>query len=515
MLNLVRDPGTTIQASLRQAVVQAIAEGRLATGQKLPPSRRWATQLGIARNTVTAVLDDLVARGYLVSAERRGYFVAGHPGAEGDPLPPPPPPPVPAAAADTHDTGDADAPAVDQDPAAGPVWIQRFTMQPGRLRNIEKPRDWQRYPYPFIYGQVDQDLFPIAVWRQCSRDALGRSAVNYWAADQIVDDDPLLIEQIRRHILPARGIYARADEILITLGSQHGLYLLSRLLVRPADVVGIEDPGYPDARNIFALAEGSVRLLPVDDGGIDPDGTALDGVTLAVVTPSYHCPTMVTMPQPSQRALLARAIRDDMLLIEDDYEGETRFEADARSLKSMDRTGRVIYLGSLSKVLAPGVRLGFMVGAAPLIAEARALRRLMHRTAPLNNQRTAAIFLAEGHYQGLVRTLRVSMKQRWDVATRAVDLHIPDVVRPPSTGGSSIWLRLPDGLAETGLGDAARRRGVLFESGQAFFAAPPPGHDHIRLGLSSIGPDRIGEGVQRLAAALAEAQRAARPGQGS
>ncbi|MFD0390849.1 hypothetical protein ACFQ4K_28360 [Tistrella bauzanensis] len=112
------------------------------------------------------------------------------------------------------------------------------------------------------------------------------------------------------------------------------------------------------------------------------------------------------------------------------------------------------------------MRLGFMVGAAPLIAEARALRRLMHRTAPLNNQRTAAIFLAEGHYQGLVRTLRVSMKQRWDVATRAVDLHIPDVVRPPSTGGSSIWLRLPDGLAETGLGDAARRRGCCSKAGR-------------------------------------------------
>ena len=473
-----RESGQTIQGALRQSIIGAIGDGRLSAGQQMPPSRALAEQVGVARNTIIAVYEELVARGYLVSTQRRGYFVEN----------------------------DASRLAVNENVAGAPArsqtaWQDRFAIAPADWRNISKPTNWQDYRYPFIYGQVDPELFPIAVWRACSRDALGRSAVNYWAADHAIDDDPLLIEQICRQILPQHGVFARPEEVLVTLGSQHGLYLLSQLLVRPGETVGIEDPGYTDARNIFALSRGQVRNIPVDGEGLRL-GPWLEGLRYLVVTPAHQCPTMVTMPNARRQALLDWAAAADAVLIEDDYEGETRFEANMPALKSMDRDGRVIYLGTLSKVLAPGVRIGFMVAPEPVVREARALRRLMHRCAPLNNQRTAAIFLAEGHCQGLTRTLRNALRERWEAVCAATAADLPDFHRSQSSGGSSIWLRCPTDIDPQALLAEARRHGVLFEPGDPFFADAPPG-GHIRLGLSSIPAGRIPDGIRALAAAVA------------
>ncbi|MBP7064138.1 PLP-dependent aminotransferase family protein [Ferrovibrio sp.] len=474
-----REAGQTIQGALRQSIISAIGAGRLAAGQRMPPSRALAERMGVARNTIIAVYEELVARGYLISTERRGYFVEDQAGKLA----------VNENAERTETRSQTD-------------WNDRFATMPAAWRHISKPTNWQDYRFPFIYGQVDPELFPVAVWRTCSRDAMGRSAVNYWAADQAMDDDPLLIEQICRQILPQHGVFARPEEVLVTLGSQHGLYLLSQLLVKPGELVGIEEPGYTDARNIFALSRGQVRGVPVDAGGMRL-GPWLQGLRYAVVTPAHQCPTMVTMPNDRRQALLKWAGAADAVLIEDDYEGETRFEANMPALKSMDRDGRVIYLGTLSKVLAPGVRIGFMVAPEAVIREARALRRLMHRSAPLNNQRTAAIFLAEGHCQGLVRSLRHALKERWETICAAVAVALPDFPRSPSIGGSSIWLTCPADINPQHLLLKARERGVLFEPGEPFFATPP-GEQHFRLGFSSIPASRINEGVQALAAAVAD-----------
>lgn len=473
VLQFARQEGQPLQASLRQSLIGAISEGRIMQGQRLPPSRTLARQIGIARNTVTAVYEDLVTRGYLVSVERRGYFV--------------------------ENGGDAAQAPCDAtvDDAGGIAWDRHLKLDPAAARNIEKPKDWQRFAYPFVYGQVDPALFPIGVWRSCSRDALGRSAVDYWAADRAVEDDELLIEQICRHILPQRGVFARPDEVMVTLGSQHGLYILSRLLVDEASVVAVEDPGYPDVRNILEMVGARLHHVPVDDDGFRVD-EAPASASLAVVTPAYQCPTMVTLSPDRRAALMEWAEAGDRLIVEDDYEGETRFSTTLPALKAMDRSGRVIYLGTLSKVLAPGVRIGYMVAPAPLIRQAKALRRLMHRSAPLNNQRTAAIFLSEGHYLGLVRTLRGSLAQRWNLLTAAIDRHLPGFERPASHGGSSIWLRCPPGVDAQALYHRAMAKGVLVELGDPFFPQGDGGR-HIRLGISSIDETRIDEGVRRLA----------------
>jgi len=473
-----REEGSSIQAWLRHSLINAISEGRLRPGQKMPPTRNFAQYVGVSRNTITAVYEDLVVKDYLTARERLGYFVSAddrkflpqQSNVVALPLP---------ARASTLE------------------WGARFNLRPSRMRDIVKPDNWQSYRYPFLYGQVDPNLFPISAWRACSRDALGRSATDYWSADRALEDDPLLIEQLCKYVLPQRGIFARPDEVMITLGTQQGLYILGQLFSRPNGKVAVEAPSYPDACNIFTAAGSELVELPIDDEGIVLDRSLAD-VSFLLATPTYHCPTMVTMSPARRESLLRQAHDEDFLIIEDDYEGETAAAGAPPALKSADRDGRVLYLGTMSKVLSPGVRVGYLVAPAPVVEEAKALRRLMHRSAPLNNQRTAAIFLTEGYYLSLVKTLRTTLFNRWQQICTSVARHLPDFERTPSQGGSSVWLSCPADINNLDLIAAAARREVLIENGDPFVHVDQAGR-FIRLGISSIDVELIDAGIEAIA----------------
>lgn len=388
----------SLQAQIREMLTGAILDGRLPTGVALPSTRELAQQLGVARNTVALAYELLVDEGYLVTRNRSGHYVN---------------PEIVA--------GRAAAPAAPP-PSALPEagWAARIRHPVARQRNIVKPRDWQRYPFPFLYGQIDPALLPIPGWRECSLQALSGAEVRGWAGDLIDSDDALLIEQIQTRLLARRGVFASADEILVTVGAQHALFLIATLLVSPATTVGVEDPGYPDSRNIMAARTPSVVALPLDASGLAPS-PGLDACDYVVLTPSHQCPTNVTMPLERRESLLAWAQRRDRVLIEDDYEMEIGLEGRAQpALKSLDRSGRVIYVGSLSKTLAPGIRMGYIVAHRDLIREARAMRRLMLRHPAANNQRSAALFLAMGYHDALLRRLRRACAERSEADRKSV-----------------------------------------------------------------------------------------------
>lgn len=467
-----RGSSEPLQRQLRRGLIGAIHAGRLRPGQRMLSSRAMAEQLGLARNTVTAVYDELIARGYLETLPRRGCFVAVQ-----TPVDTPATPP-----ADSLD------------------WQERLRLFPSAYKHIDKPRDWRSARYPFIFGEVDRSLFPVEAWRDALRHTLGREALDWWSADQAVEDDPMLVEQIRSRILPERGIYARPEEILVTFGAQQGFYLLARLLSGPGRRVGCEMPGYPDSRFIFSASGAEIAPLTVDgEGARIPPGAGLD---LAVLTPGAHCPSLTVMSEARRAEILDVAQRDDILIVEDDHDGLVTLSGKP-SLKSQDRAGRVIHLGSLSKVLAPGVRLGYMVAPEPVVREARWLRRLIHRFMPLNNQRTAAVFLAEGHFLALTRNLRASHAERWSAARDALPGALPGF-RPPEPfhGGPSLWLECPPGMDAHALRRAAWDHGVAVEDGDPFVPPALAGR-FIRLGLSVIPTADIAPGLAALGAAAA------------
>lgn len=478
LLKLQPRAAASLQSQLRAQLIAAIGAGQLPARRPLPSSRALAAQLRIARNTVTSVYQQLADDGYLIARRRRGYF----------PNPEALPPQARAAAA--------------QPAGAAPDWQALLRFFPSRQRHICKEADWQRYPFPFVYGQLDPALFPVAHWRaSCQRVLAGGAALD-WAQDLITRDDPLLLEQIRDKVLPLRGIWTSADQILITIGAQHALYLLADLLIDAHTVLGVENPGYPDARHIFAQRTPRLRPLALDGQGLAP-GAALTGCRCIYTTPSHQSPTTVTMPVERRVQLLRQAEADDFLIIEDDYETEVSFSGLPNpALKSLDRSGRVIYVGSLSKSLAPGLRLGYIVAPAGLIEELRALRRLMIRHPTAFIERSFAQFLVLGYYDRFNRRLAAAYRERAAVMIEALARHLPGVRHPPVTGGSSLWLEGPAWLDTRRLAERAREVGVLLEPGEVHFAEAAPPRHYFRLGFASIAAPAIEEGIRRLGTLL-------------
>ncbi|MBT3557297.1 MAG: PLP-dependent aminotransferase family protein [Rhodospirillales bacterium] len=482
IFHLKRDGTSSIQAELRQQLVAGILGGQIPTGEPLPSSRLLAKRLSISRNTVSIVYQALVDDGYLLSMERRGFFVN---------------PDIRDASMTARSANNGSVSESSAAPSANaPDWPSMFQVLPSAQRNINRPSDWQSYPYPFIYGQVDKDLFPIVEWRECSRQALGRKGLDAWAADSYNSDDPLLIEQIRTRLLPRRGIMADEDEILVTLGAQNALYLLSSLLVRPGVKVAMEEPGYQAARNAFLLKSNDLQSMPLDQEGLIVD-ERLNDCSFVYVTPSHHYPSTVTMSLARRRALLDAATDYGFVIIEDDYEFETNYLSEPiPALKSLDRDDRVIYVGSLSKSLFPGLRLGYMVGPRQLISEVRALRRLMLHHPPNNNQRTAALFMALGYHDTLIKRLHKVYRERWQKMGEALEKHLPNSSDVPSFGGTSYWVRGPKGLDSEELAARALEKGVVIEPGHMTFARTRPPKNFFRLAFSSISAEKIEPGIK-------------------
>ncbi|MDE2251133.1 MAG: PLP-dependent aminotransferase family protein [Gammaproteobacteria bacterium] len=488
LFRLRGDAALTMQAQLRAQIIAAIGDGRIPADQPLPSSRDLAGQLGIARNTVVIVYQQLADDGYLIARPRHGNF------------------PNPARAGPHRAAAPPPAPAADAAERERLDWPARMRLHPSRQRNISKAADWARYEFPFIYGQFDPSLFPAAEWRACCQQALAGASALDWAQDLITRDDAGLLEQIRDKVLPLRGVWANTDEIILTIGAQQAIYLLADLLFDETTEVGIENPGYPDARNIFSLRTARLRPLALDGHGLRVD-ESLRGCRFVYATPSHQSPTTITMPLERRLGLLRRAEADDFLIIEDDYESETSHAGLPNpALKSLDRAGRVIYVGSLSKTLAPGLRLGYIVAPGPVIAELRALRRLMVRHPAAFIQRSFAQFLALGHYDTLNRRLAVEQRERATALAAALAAFAPELHHPAATGGSSFWIEGPAWLDARRLAADAQAEGVLIEAGDVHFFEDNPPLNCFRLGISSIPAARIREGVRRLAL-LIERQR--------
>lgn len=468
----------TLQRQLQQIVASAILSGRYLPGEKMPSSRKLAAHLGISRITVTLAYNELVADDYLAAADRSGYFISDT--APVSPLPDLQP----------HLKGDK----VDWQN----VIQNDFTGNP----LVEKHRDWRAYPFPFIYGQADPELFNHSSWRLCAHQALGRKEFDSLTSDYAEEDDPELISFIMRHTLPRRGILARPEQILVTMGAQNALWSAAQILLSANSNVAFEDPGYPGLRDILSHSHCHQYPIPVDSDGLPPD-LLPPQTDVVFTTPSHQCPTTITMPMARRHAMLQLARERGFMIVEDDYEFEMSFLKPATpALKSLDEDGRVIYVGSFSKSLFPGLRLGYIVASEPFIRQVRALRAAVLRHPPGHTQRTTAYFLARGHYDAMVKQMRDIFHKRRNVMAEALATTGLSIQGSASFGGSSFWVKAPEHIDTAQLAIILRAQGVLVEPGSPFFADRDAPNNYMRIAYSSIMASKIPEGIARIDRAI-------------
>lgn len=464
----------SLTMQLVASLIDAIDTKQIPEGVRLPSSRAIADSLNISRNTAIAAINALVEQGYLVARDRSGIFVAS------------------SGATPRRSPVDEPAELFNWDSRLG------LTAVPMAMATRVEPSS---IAYNFKYGQFDLSTFPTNHWRQCERSASGVTEIAEWGRDAFDRDDLSLVESLRRHVLPNHGIWAEPDEILVTLGGQEGRYLAAQLLSRRGVTVGYENPGLPDIKAILETTSSRQVALPVDSDGVCLSAE-LKQCDVAFVMPGHHCPTTAVMSAERRAALLQLAKRRDMILVEDTYETELlSYGKTAPSVKSIDTEGRVIHIGSLSKSVAPGLRVGFVVASPVVIRELRSIRRLVHRHPPGNIQRALAMFIDRGYYHSYIRQVSKTSSERAHVFARSLARWLPDAKVNHCDGAASFWIELPPDVDATALSIEMETQSVLIESGERFFMDRSR-KNFLRMAVSQIPTERIDSGVKRVARSI-------------
>ncbi len=478
---LDRDSRRPLQTQIRETIVASILSSQALPGVLMPSTRKLAEHLGVARMTVTLAYQELVDQGFLETQNRSGFFVAN------------------SGAVPRLPVGDAIAPI-----ANCSVWTNVLSESLSTRRRIVKPKNWRSLPYPFVFGEMDTTIFNHTAWRECARQALGRRDFDMMASNEATDD-PLLVNYILSRTLPRRGITASPDQLLITVGAQNAIWLAIELLTRSPLKAVCENPGYPDTLQALRWCGAEVTTVDVDQHGLPPESIPI-GTRAVFVTPSHHAPTGATMSRARRAQLLELARNRDFVIVEDDYEFEMSFiEPPSPALKAIDKDQRVLYAGSFSKALFPGLRLGYLVGPEKVIAEARELRSLMLRHPPGHLQRTAAYFLAQGHYDLLIRDMRRKFAKRRAAVVEAIGKTELEIAGAAQFGGTSLWVKVPDGLNTEIIAKDLLDVGVVIEPGAPFFSGSDPPTEYFRLGYSSIPVEKIAEGVRLISEKVSDA----------
>jgi GntR family transcriptional regulator/MocR family aminotransferase len=443
-----------VRRRLHEQLREAVATGRLAPGVQLPASRALAERLGLSRNTVMAVYDLLLSEGLIVARPGAGVFVA------------------------------AQAPPADETPS-------RRTTAPD---------------VPILYnlrpGRPDTASFPYDIWGRLTGRALrqfSRATTTY----REPAGHPSLREAIAGHLSFTRAIACTPRDVIVTVGAQQAFDLLARTLLTPERrVVAVEDPGYPAAREAFAAAGARIHPVRVDAEGLVVDELPNDAAVVCV-TPSQQFPTGVPMSPRRRAALLAFAAERGAIVVEDDYGGEFRFDdPPLDALRTLNRDGRVFYVGTFSQSLLPALRIGFIVAPEQDRDALAAARERSDWHGPAIEHATLAAFIGEGHLARHVRRMRKVYAERRAALLRALEVHCGDRLTPlPAAAGLHVAALPRAPMDVEAVAARAARLGVAVET-LAGFALRRPAPSGLVLGFGQIDVARIDPAIARLAEAI-------------
>ena len=470
-----------IESYLRQGILS----GSLAADTRLPASRQLAHDLGVNRLTVENAYSELEIDGLIYSKMGSGTYVL--PVNSLLPLP-------------------KDSPG-----APWPLWQQSIGLQSkrnGRKSSEKISARADRFPEPISFGSGigDAHLFPAEDFRKVLQTVMRRDGIA--ALDYGEPNGHAPLRETITHILASQGLQTRSDNVLITAGSQQALSLVSQLLLKPGDVILLESPTYSGALDLFRALHFEVVGIPVDNQGMQVEGLEKllqqHHPKLIYTIPNFHNPTGTCLSNSRRRELIILADRYNIPILEDDFVGDLRYEGRTQpALKALDPGGRVIYVSTFSKILMPGLRVGFLVAEGPIYHALVNFKRVNDLATSTLVQRALEAYVTVGRYQSPLRRSCQMFRKRRDVMLSAIKRYLPAKIRlDPPQGGMFIWLQLPQNVSSEELLPFAWEEGVVFASGNEFFPDGSSGKNWLRLNFVAQPSEQIEEGIKRLGKAI-------------
>lgn len=471
-----RENETSLFQQIYEGLRQAILSNRLQVGVRLPSSRLLAKELKVARNTVMAVYDQLIAEGYLQGKSRTGTFVAEN---------------IPVELLETR---------IAQTPAKSTVLRQIAK----RGRSFRETSFWftsiHDAPRAFQMGFSAIDEFPIEIWARITSRRLRtmpRKLLDYCETNGY----PPLREEIAKYLTASRGVRCESSQVIIVAGSQQGLDLIARVLLDQGDEVWIEDPKYNGAEGALLGAGAKLIHVPVDSEGLSiKQGKQLSkNPRLAYITPSHQFPLGVVMSLSRRLELLEWANKNSAWIVEDDYDSELRYDGKPlMTLQGLDNDNRVIYVGTFSKVLFPSLRLGYLVVPPDLVEDFTNVLSFTMFHAPMIEQVVLTDFIREGHFGRHIRRMRKLYAERQKVLRTAIKENLDEYLEAEKDGaGMHLIAWLKNGLNDQVIAKKALEYGV-YTPPLSFYCNDVKLRDAIILGYTGISPTEILTGVQRL-----------------
>jgi DNA-binding transcriptional MocR family regulator len=481
---------------IRAHIRDAIVEGSLAPGIRLPPERQLATMLSVSRATVMRAYQELVADGLIQAAPSRGTVVA--------------------RLEEQPEAGAPMPPATDRSWMLGLPPLTVLGSDAGLLREIVGTLGRDDL-ISLATSAPPEDLVPVAEIARALDGALaeqGGRLLSYCPVDGAPELRDLLVDRMR-----AAGALASGDSVIVLSGSTQGLALASRVLIEPGDEVVVEAPTYIGTVQTFELARARLIGVPVDADGIRTDALedvlARRRIRLMVLQPNFHNPTGASLSPARRERVLWLARRYGVPILEDDAYGALYHDPPAPgSLKQLDRHGLVIYLSSFSKTLAPGLRVAWMCAPEPVVGRIALAKQFSDLNTNMLGQAVAGRLLSSGGYDANLDRLRGAVGDRMRLLLSELD-GMPDVLERDldPRGGLHVWCRLRVGDAQTAAA-ASAQAGVAILSGMAFYPRGmqgTAGRDRVRLSLPVSASDSIAEGSRRLHGALRHLPRRVEP----
>jgi GntR family transcriptional regulator/MocR family aminotransferase len=445
-----------------------IVEGRLAAGERLPSTRDLATQLGVSRKTTLDVFERLTTEGYLRSRPGDGTFVA-----EG------------LIRVPTHP-----ADAMKHQARTQAIW----SSMPVQL---SMPRHDVPYPFDFLGGVTDKRLFPFDTWRRCINHAVRLQARGRGQYRDPAGEQELRLA-VSRYLAFSRAVASNWQDVIVTQGAQQAIDLIARVVLRPGDVVAVEEPGYPPARAAFAAAGAKIVGVAVDDQGLIVEQLPKKA-RLVYVTPSHQFPLGMPMSLERRVALLEWAQRQGAVIIEDDYDGEFRFEGrPVEPLKSLDRAGLVAYVGTFSKTIFPELRVGYVVPPASLNEALQKAKQISDWHSCSLTQAALAKFMLDGDFAKHLRRMHKHYEDRRRTLVSALQNELGEWFEPRiPAAGIHMTARLKGSLKEKQLTGGALDPSIGLYGISAFYMNRPT-HEGLIFGYGGIESDDIGIAMKKL-----------------